>query len=109
MSDEKTALGMSPNMTAVLAYVFWIVGGIVVILLEKENRFVRFHAMQSIIMSGAFFVVQMVSGFIPVIGWIIAVVIPLAYLVCWLIAIVKSAQGEYYKFPVIGDLAEKQI
>jgi uncharacterized membrane protein len=60
-------------------------------------------------MSASFIVLGVVAGFIPFIGWIVAALIPLVWFVCWVIAIIKSAQGEYYKFPVIGDYAEKQI
>jgi len=109
MSEQKTALGLSPELTAALAYVFSFVGGIIVLILEKENRFARFHAMQSIFMSVSFLALSVVAGFIPFVGWLVALFIPIVWFIAWVIAIIKSAQGEYYKFPVIGEYADKQI
>lgn len=109
MSDEKSALGLSPSLTAALAYVLGFISGLIIFVLEKENRFVRFHAMQSILLSVSFFVLGIIAGCIPVIGPAVSIIVSLASLVCWLIGIVKAAQGEYFKFPWVGDYAEKQI
>lgn len=109
MSEEKTSIGLAPNVAAAVSYVLGFISGIIIYIAEKENRFVRFHAMQSILLSVAFLVLSIVAGFIPVIGWIIGIFIPLLSLICWILAIIKAAQGQYYKFPIIGDFAEKQI
>ena len=52
MQDGKTALGVPPNVAAALAYVLGWVSGLVVLLVEKEDRSVRYHAAQSILVFG---------------------------------------------------------
>lgn len=109
MSEEKTSLGLTPNVTAALSYALWLIGGIIVYLIEKENRFVRFHAMQSIMMFGSLLIFSIMLGFIPVINLLAAFFMPVVVLICWIFGIIKASKGEYFKFPFIGDLAEKQI
>jgi uncharacterized membrane protein len=109
MSEEKTSLGLTPNLTAALAYVLGFISGIIVFVLEKENRYVRFHSMQSMILSVAIFVLNIVVGFIPIVGPLLAMIVCIIGIVCWLIALIKAAQGQFYKLPVIGEYAEKQI
>lgn len=109
MSEEKTSLGLTPNLTAALAYVLGFISGIIVFVLEKENRYVRFHSMQSMILSVAIFVLNIVVGFIPIVGPLLAMIVCIIGIICWLIALIKAAQGQYYKLPVIGEYAEKQI
>ena len=103
----KCSTGIQPNVAALLSYVLGFVTGIIFYVIEKENKFVRFHAMQSIIVFGAFFVAQFILVFIPIIGWILAVLIPIAAFILWVILMVKAYQGEFYKLPVAGDVAEK--
>ncbi|MDT3699793.1 MAG: DUF4870 domain-containing protein [Thermincola sp.] len=109
MSEEKTSLGLTPSLTAALAYLLGFVSGIIVFVLERENRFVRFHSMQSILLSIVFFVLNVVVGFIPIVGPLLGIIVCLGGVLCWLIALVKAAQGYYYKLPIIGDYADKQI
>ncbi len=105
----KTSMGMQPNIAALLSYVLGFITGIIFYLIEKENKFVRFHAMQAIITFGALFVLQMVLGFIPVIGLILLPIVSIASLILWIVLMVKAYQGEKFKLPVVGDIAEKQI
>ena len=70
--------GLSSNVAGALCYLLGLVTGIVFLMIEKEDRFVRFHAMQSIVLSVAVFVVSLVLGFIPILGWIVGLLINLA-------------------------------
>lgn len=103
----KTSMGMEANVAAFLAYLFGVISGILFYVLEKENKFVRFSAMQSILFSAALFLSAIVLMFIPVIGWALIPVIQIAGLILWIILLVKSFKGEKLKLPVIGDIAEK--
>ncbi|MDD5085237.1 MAG: DUF4870 domain-containing protein [Candidatus Omnitrophica bacterium] len=105
----KTSTGMQPNVAALLSYLVGIVTGIIFYLIEKDNKFVRFHAMQSVITFGALFVLNVILPFIPVIGWILMPVVNLAGLILWIVLMIKAYQGEYFKLPVVGDMAEKQV
>jgi len=85
--DEKTALGVTPNLAAALVYVIGCISGIIVFVVKKENRFVRFHAMQSIMLSVTIILINIIAGFIPFIGWIIVMAVPILGTVCWINAI----------------------
>ena len=104
----KTSTGMQPNVAALLSYVAGFITGIIFFVLEKENKFVRFHAMQSILISAALFILQAVLGFIPGVGWVLMPVVSIVGLILWILLMVKAYQGEKFKLPVVGDIAEKQ-
>lgn len=109
MSEEKSVFGLPPNAAAALSFVAGFVTGVIVFVLEKDNRFVKFHAMQSILLSVAFLILSIAVGFLPLFHKALYGMVQIAYLICWILAIVKAAQGQYFKFPLIGDWAEKQI
>src|SRR3990170_7121890 len=100
---KKTALGIDENIEGLLCYLLGFITGILFLILEKENKFVRFHAMQSIIVSVAAIVVLTVVGailiFIPIIGWILYMLLNLGAFVLWLFLMYKAYQGEIYKLP----------
>ena len=103
----KTSTGLDPKVSGLLCYLVGVVSGIVFFVLEKENKFVRFHALQSIFSFVGFFVINLVLAFVPVIN-IALPLVSLAELALWIILMVKAYQGEKFKLPVIGDMAEKQ-
>ena len=105
----KTSTGLEENVAGLLCYVLGWITGLVFILIEKENKFVRFHAMQSIIVFGALTVVRIVLGFIPFIGVVLNIIIGIVALILWIVLMIKAYQGQKYKVPWAGDLAEKQI
>lgn len=110
--------GIEPNLAAALSYVLSIITGVIFFVIEKENKYVRFHAMQSILFGAAWIVLWIVLGivslgliFVPIIGWIINAVIYLGLglggFILWLLLMYKAYQGEKFKLPIIGDIAEK--
>jgi uncharacterized membrane protein len=103
----KTTTGIQANVAALLSYLLGFITGIIFYLIEKENKFVRFHAMQSIVTFGALFVVGVVVGFLPVIGLALLPVLWVLEVVLWILLMVKAYQGENFKLPVAGDIAEK--
>ena len=105
----KSSTGLSENTAGLLCYVLWWVSGIIFILLERESGFVRFHAIQSVIVFGALSVVGGVLDWIPVIGWVIAAGLWIVAVVLWIILMVKAYQGEKYKVRWAGDFAEKWV
>lgn len=104
----KSSTGIQPNIAALLAYLVGFVSGIVFFLIEKENKFVRFHAMQSMGLSGGLFVLGLVLGLIPVLGGLM-ILLNLLGLVLWVVCMVKAYQEAWFKLPVIGDFAAKQV
>jgi uncharacterized membrane protein len=109
MAEEiKTSTGLNQNVAGLLCYLGWWITGLIFFLIEKENRFVRFHAMQSIITFGALSALSMVLSFIPFF-WILMPIVGVLQLVLWVILMVKAYQGDQFKLPVVGDIAEKNI
>jgi len=106
---KKTSLGMDENIEGLLCYVLGWLTGIIFLLLEKESDFVRFHAMQSTITFIGITVLQVILGFIPYIGSILAWLLGIIGFVLWILGMVKAYQGERYKFPIVGNLAEEWV
>lgn len=106
---NKTVLGIDENIEGLLCYVLGFITGIIFLVLEKDNKFVRFHAMQSIAVFLALFVISMVIGIIPILGWLLSSLLGLVSLILWILLMFKAYQGELYKLPIAGDFAEKQI
>jgi uncharacterized membrane protein len=106
----RTSSGLDPNVAAALAYAVGWVTGAVFLFLEQENRFVRFHALQSVIVFGALSIAWMVALSIPVFGWIVAFfVIPPVSAVLWLGLMYKAYRGERFRIPGAGDMAEQRL
>ena len=110
-SDDlgKSSTGLDPNVAGLLSYVFGFITGIIFLVLEKENKFVKFHAMQSTTLSLSLFVASFVLVWIPILGWIVLMVAQIASLIAWIVCMIKAFQKEYFKIPVIGDFAAKQV
>ena len=109
MAGDKTSTGLEQNVAGLLCYLALWVTGLVFFLIEKENRFVRFHAMQSIVVFGALTIASIILGFIPIIGWIVGVLLWIVTVVLWILLMVKAYQNQWYKLPWAGDFAEKHI
>ena len=105
----KTASGLDENLAGLLCYLFGFVTGIIFFLLEKDNRYVRFHALQSIILSIAILVLNFALNFIPFLGAFLSFLLMIAALALWIFLMVKAYQGQKYKLPVIGDIVENQV
>jgi len=113
---EKTSMGLDENIAGLLCYVLGWITGIVFLVLEKESKFVRFHAMQSIATFLPLMIIAWIIGWtvmlIPFAGWAIggaiSTLIWILVLILWLILMFKAYQGEMYKLPIVGDFAEAQ-
>ena len=106
---EKTSTGLDENIAGLLCYVLGWISGLVFILIEQNNKFVRFHAMQSIIVFSVLTVASFILGWIPLIGAFIGFVIWALGLALWIVLRVKAYQGTRYKLPWAGNLAEKWV
>lgn len=120
MRADRTHTGLAPNVLAALAYLAWWVTGFAVLALERENRFVRFHAWQSIIGLGAlwalgvafyvaaFLVLARSAGGFTAMLWV-AGVTWLVGLGAWTVCLVKAWNGERWKLPVMGEFVERYV
>jgi uncharacterized membrane protein len=101
--QEKSSTGLNTNVAGLLCYLGWWLTGLIFFLIEKENKTIRFHAMQSIITFVAVTILMIIFGFIPVLNFIF----PILVFVLWIILMVKAYQGKMIKLPLVGNLADK--
>jgi uncharacterized membrane protein len=119
-APSGSGAGMADNVAGMLAYIT-IIPAIIFLVMEPYNksRFVRFHAWQNLFLHLAafvvwigLFIVSIVLAFIPILGHLVSFLLWAAlvvgFFVAWIILLLKANQGQMYKLPVIGDLAEKQ-
>ena len=117
---EPTSMGIAPNVGGALAYALGPITGVAFYLLEKENRFVRFHAAQSITvgvlmiaLSIALSMLSTVLAFVPVLGWIVALLLSLGVsvlsFVLWLMLMWKAYNGAEWETPIAGPMARKLV
>lgn len=97
------------NLMAAASYLLGFVTGIIFLFIEKQSKFVRFHAMQSTILFGGIFIANIALGFIPILGWLVGLILTFTAFILWIILMWKAFQGEMYKVPFIGEIAEKQL
>jgi uncharacterized membrane protein len=104
---ERSSTGLDENVAGFLCYLFGFVTGIVFLVVEKESRFVKFHAMQSTITFLGLFIISMIIGWIPIIGLLVYPIWILS-LILWLILMIKALRGERYSLPIVGKMAEEK-
>ncbi|MCD4740360.1 hypothetical protein K8R43_04160 [archaeon] len=118
---------MEENLAGALAYLFGFVSGLLLFFIEKKSTFVRFHAMQSMLLAVGVFVLSIVLGVgLTILSIILAMISPaiagifslvtllawlllvLVFFLLWIFLMFKAYQGAMFKLPVIGNIAEKQ-
>jgi uncharacterized membrane protein len=102
----NTSTGLQENIAALLCYVLGWITGLIFFLIEPNNKFIRFHAMQSIIVFGIFTLLSIIFNWLPF-WFILWPIISILAFILWVILIVKAYQWVYFKLPLVGDLAEK--
>lgn len=102
--NEHTVTGLPEDTEAALAYLFLWVSGIVFLFIEKKNKKIRFHALQSLFTFGIFNLLLL----IPIVGTTIMPGLMIIFFGLWLFLIVYTHQGGRYEIPVIGSIAKKQ-
>ncbi|MDQ3668480.1 MAG: hypothetical protein M3410_18290 [Acidobacteriota bacterium] len=123
----KAAIGLDANLAAALGYVIGILG-LINFIIEKENKFVKFHGIQSILYSvgiGAIFAVlwivliifgiilTVISDVLGVLIWLINSILFLGFFLAMfgglIYAAYKAYQGQIFKLPIVGNIAEKIV
>jgi len=102
------AAGLQDNVAGLLCY--FLIPAIIFLVIEpyNRNRFVRFHAFQGIFYHVAWIVVAIVVMMIPFLNFVLWPLANLALFIGWIICLIKAFQGQMFKLPVIGPIAEKQ-
>jgi uncharacterized membrane protein len=124
-ASKKSGTGLEPNVAAMLAYLFGWLSGLIIFLIEKDDKFVRFAAMQSIVLSLALTVLSIVYswvvgalvvstiltggaaifGILSLVSWVVWI----GFLVVWIMLMVKAYQGQEWELPVIGKIARNFV
>jgi uncharacterized membrane protein len=101
--------GLSENAAGAIAYIT-IIPAIIFLVMEPYNRssFIRFHSWQSIFLGVTAAVVHFILAVIPIVGWLLMLPVGLAFLILWILVMIKASKGERYKLPFIGAFAEQQ-
>jgi uncharacterized membrane protein len=97
---------LEPNIAGLLCYLAGWITGIIFLVIEQKNKFVRFHAMQSIVTFGFLTIASILLSAIPFVGDYFAFAVGILVFILWIILMVKAYQGELYKLPVAGNGAE---
>lgn len=111
--QSSTSTGLDPNVASLLAYLFGWLSGLILYLMETQNREVRFHAAQSVLLSIALIAVYIplfILGFVPVIGflaWLATLAVGLGAFAVWVYLLVQAWSLNHVRLPVIGDMAEQ--
>ncbi len=107
-ASAATAAGLQDNVAGLLCY--FLIPAIIFLVMEPYNRnkFIRFHAFQSIIYEIAWIIVCAVIGMLPIVNLLLWPLANLAFFIGWIICLIKAFQGQMFKLPVIGPIAEKQ-
>lgn len=109
MTGSRAGLGLPSNIAATLAYVFGAVSGIVLLMIERDDQFVRFHAWQSTLtFLGALLLSMLVTSF-PVFGPLLNAAFTAGLVALWVLLMFKAFAGEKFKLPYVGEIAERQI
>lgn len=119
-ASGPTSTGLPANVAGALAYVLGPITGIIFYVLEKDNRFVRFHAAQSIVVSIAMFIISFVLGMlsvvlgaVPVIGWLVAMLLSfglsIVSFVLWIFLMWQAFQGKEWEAPFAGVFARRML
>src|SRR5690606_11520432 len=124
MSGGKTAVGLDTNVGALLVYMpvcaISLIYSIIVLVTEKNDRFMRFHAFQSLLITAIYIVaiiaVSIIGSMIGIITGssilaslfiLLSLVVIVIFLAAMIYGCIKGYQGAKLKFPVVGDMAEK--
>ena len=106
-SGDPSSTGLDANVAGLLCYLLGFVSGIAFLVLEKRSSFVRFHALQSTFTFVGLLALQYVAGWIPLLGTFLAFLVSPVSIVLWVLLMVRAYQGERFKLPVMGDLADE--
>lgn len=109
-AGDRSSTRIEANLAAALAYLGGFITGLIFLAVEKESRYVRFHAMQSTVLFLGVLVLSIAVNSIVLLGaFLYAFLLFPAVVILWLVLMYKAYSGEMFKLPIVGDFAEKQI
>lgn len=121
---SETSTGLDENIAGALAYLLGFITGIILLLIEKDNEFIRFHAAQSIVVFVALFVVNIILsviggsmafggvyafGFVSIMVWLLSLLISLIAFILWIYLMFMAYKGNKPRIPVAADIADSLV
>ncbi|WP_027962988.1 DUF4870 domain-containing protein [Halalkalibacillus halophilus] len=107
--NKNSSTGLTENVAGALTYLLGFITGIIFLVIEKENHFVRFHAFQSIFISAVLLIISVVLSMIPLIGWLLSLLLSPLSFILWILLMYWAYQGKRTKLPFVGDIADQQV
>jgi len=107
--NQKASFGLDENVASLLCYLLIWVSGIIFYLLEKDNKMVKFHALQSVLTFLPLNIIYWIVWYVfwwSDIAYVIALLIGILMFILWIVLMIKAYQGEKFKLPVVGDIAD---
>ena len=122
-APKGSSTGLESNLAGLLAYILGPITGIIFLVVEKEDRFVRFHAAQSVTVGVAFIVLGIglsilsaILQIVPVVGPIIGVLLFFLSLliwfggfILWVVLLIQAFSGKEWEVPYLGEQARKVV
>jgi uncharacterized membrane protein len=117
---QPVSTGLAPNLAGALAYVLGPLTGVLFLVIEKENRFVRYHAAQSVVVGIALVAVSIglsivgaILAVVPFIGWLISLMLTMTLalggFLLWVTLMLRAFAGQEWEVPLIGHHSRKLI
>jgi uncharacterized membrane protein len=117
-SDAPSSTGLDPHLAAALAYLAGPFSGVLILLVERANGFIRFHAWQSILGLGGIgflsaatlvlsFATLLISPFLFTVMYRFSEIVAVLWVVAWAICLVKAFRGSRWEMPLVGRYAAR--
>jgi uncharacterized membrane protein len=110
MNQAPKSTGLQENVASLLCYVLGWITGIIFLILEPNNKTIKFHAIQSIIVFGSITVAHIILDWIPFVGWFVFMpILWVIWVISWILLMVKAYQGGTWHYPIAGNIAERYV
>jgi uncharacterized membrane protein len=106
--NGRSSTGLEIRIAAMLCYALGFITGLIFLAIEKDSRFVKFHALQSTLLFASLFIMNVVLSFIPLIGWFFNMLLVPAMLVCWIGCMLLALQERKFLVPIVGPIADRE-
>ncbi len=105
----KATFGLDENVASLLCYLVVWITGIIFYLVEKDNKIVKFHALQSVLTFLPLNIIYWILGYMvwwSGIAYVLALFVGIIMFILWIVLMIKAYQGEKFKLPIVGDIAD---
>ena len=110
IKESKARVSDDPNqnLKAAVSYLLFFVTGVIMLLVEGRNPYIRFHAIQSILTFVVWLMLALLISLVPILNIFLGLIWWLVGLFVWINLMYKANSGELYKLPWVGEIAQKQ-